>query len=574
VSALVTAAQMRALETAAIAAGISERDLMQSAGLAAAQEAWMALGAIEGREVLVICGPGNNGGDGLVAAQALAEWGARVHVYLLRPRPEGDAEWAAVVAAGVPATVAADDAGFTILERDLSGAALVLDAIFGTGFAPRARPIGGDAAQVLLRLRASREADPPVQLIALDLPSGVDADTGFADPLTVAADTTVTFGFAKVGLYATPGRSLAGEIVVAPIGLPADASAGLPYEDLRLGAVRERLPRRPVEGHKGTFGTVVVAAGSRRFPGAARLAAEAAARSGAGLVTLAAPAAIQPLLVALADATHEPLPSTDGTLDGDAARALLRALRGGRARTLLVGPGIDMTTATETFVTHLLEGLDGLSGLDTLDALDALDTVVLDADALNALARIPGWHGRLASGSPARQHILTPHPAEMARLAGTDARAVQADRLHAAVELAARCGSVVVLKGACTIVAHPDGRARISGVSTSALAHAGSGDVLAGMIAGFAAQGLDAFDAASAGVAVHAECGRLAEQRIGAASTLASDLLRLLPEVRRTVDPDGRRGATGTPEDGDASGDAGADAGRRAGSEWYNRQNG
>ncbi|MEI6137420.1 MAG: ADP/ATP-dependent (S)-NAD(P)H-hydrate dehydratase, partial [Chloroflexota bacterium] len=177
---------------------------------------------------------------------------------------------------------------------------------------------------------------------------------------------------------------------------------------------------------------------------------------------------------------------------------------------------------SEAFVTHLLAGLDAVEGLAA---------VVLDADALNALARTPGWYERLAL-----PRILTPHPAEMARLAGIEVAQVLAARLDTALGYAAHSGSIVVLKGACTIVAHPDGRARISGVSTSALAHAGSGDVLAGLIAGFLAQGLDAFDAASAGVAVHAECGRIAEQRLGAASTLASDLLRLLPDLRRTLD--------------------------------------
>ena len=515
-----TSAQMRDLEAAAVASGVSERELMARAGFAAAQETWLALGAVEGSEVLVLCGPGNNGGDGLVAARHLAEWGAVVCVYLLRARTDEDAEWARVVEFGIPSMTVAEDDEFAFLEDQLSGAAIVVDALFGTGFAPRERPIADDAAEVLWRLRAAREADPPVQLVALDLPSGVDADTGFADPHAVAADTTVTFGLAKVGLYAPPARSLAGEIIVADIGL--GAGGALPFEELLLRDVRARFPARLDEGHKGTFGTTVIAAGSRRFPGAARLAAEAAARSGTGLVTLAAPEAIQPLLATFLDATHEPLPSTGGTLDADAARGLQRALHAGRARSLLVGPGLDLTPATEAFVTHLLAGLDAVEGLAG---------VVLDADALNVLARTPGWYDRIAL-----PRVLTPHPAEMARLAGVEVADVQAARLDTALDYAARSGSVVVLKGACTVVAHPDGRARISGVSTSALAHAGSGDVLAGLIAGFLAQGLDAFDAASAGVAVHAECGQIAERRIGAASTLASDLLRLLPEVRRTLD--------------------------------------
>ena len=551
---LVTTAQMRALEAAAVVAGTSERELMANAGIAVAQEAWMMVGAVEGHPVLVLCGPGNNGGDGLVAARHLWEWGGDVHVYLLRARPDDDAEWAALKEAGIASTTVAEDPDFAFLEAQLSGASIVLDALFGTGFDPRARPIDGDAAEILLRLQAAHEALPPVRLIALDLPSGLDADTGYADPHTVMADATVTFGYSKVGLSVMPGRSFAGEVIPVTIGLPTVAAADLPYEDLRIRDARDRMPKRPPESHKGTFGTAMIAAGSRRFPGAALLAAEAAARSGAGLVTLAAPEVIQPLLVSLADVTHEPLSSTDGALDADAARGLLRALHAGRANALLVGPGLGLTPGTEAFVSHLLAGLDAVEGLDA---------IVLDADALNALAQRPGWHE--ASTVP---RILTPHPAEMARLMRSTVDEVQANRLHAALTYAAQSQSVVVLKGTCTIVAHPDGRARISDVATSALAHAGSGDVLAGLVVGFVAQGLEAYDAAAAAVAVHAECGQLGARRLGPASTLASDLLRLLPDVRRAIDPDGPglQSLVMMPEAEDPR------LSQQA--EWYNRQNG
>ena len=201
--------------------------------------------------------------------------------------------------------------------------------------------------------------------------------------------------------------------------------------------------------------------------------------------------------------------------------------------------------------------------LASLDDVEGLAGVVLDADALNALAKAQGWHARLAL-----PRILTPHPAEMGRLIGVSSEDVQAARLTVATRYANQSGSIVVLKGACTIVAHPDGRARLSEVATSALAHAGTGDVLAGLIAGFLAQGLEPFEAACAGVAVHAECGRRAAGSLGAASTLASDLLRLLPEVRRSVDPRGpalQMLATGGDD---------RDARLMQGAEWYNRQNG
>jgi ADP-dependent NAD(P)H-hydrate dehydratase / NAD(P)H-hydrate epimerase len=320
------------------------------------------------------------------------------------------------------------------------------------------------------------------------------------------------------------GRALAGRVEVAvDIGLSAQASRGaLPYEELRLRTLRDRMPKRPVDGHKGTFGTAFVAAGSRRYPGAARLAAEAAARSGCGLVALAAPEAIQHLLVGLPDPIHEPLPSTDGALDADAARALLRALQASRASALLVGPGLGRSDATRAFVQHLLAGLDAVEGLRG---------VVLDADALNLLAQEPAWHQRSAL-----PRVLTPHPAEMARLTDSTVDAVQADRLAVATRLARETSSVVVLKGACTIVAGPDGRARISEAATSALAHGGTGDVLAGLIVGLIAQGLGPYDAASTAVYLHAECARQVSDIYGEAATLASDLLRALPETRKLLE--------------------------------------
>ena len=525
---LVTSEQMRALERAAAEAGIPERELMRRAGVSVAQEAWLSLGMNEGAPILVICGPGNNGGDGLVAAVELAQWGAPVAVYLTRARGSDDAEWAAVQEAGLPATAAEDDPGFEVLERLLGQAALVVDAVFGIGLRPAERPIDGAPREVLSRLQAARERMSPPQVMAVDVPSGVDADSGAADPLAVRADQTVTFQCAKLGLFLGAGRGLAGRIEVIDIGIPTEAVADLPTEELRLRDVRAAAPKRADDSHKGTFGRAVIAGGSKRYPGAVRLAAEAAARSGCGLVTLAAPEAIQPLLVGLPDATHEPLPGTDGHLDAEGARALLRALHASSARAMLVGPGLGLTDNTRAFVQHLLAGVDAIAGLEAL---------VLDADALNVLADEAEWWTRTPM-----PRVLTPHPAEMARLVGRTVAEVQANRLGVATEYAARTQSVVVLKGAGTIIAAPDGRARISDVANSALAHGGTGDVLAGLIVGFLAQGMTPFDAASAGVWVQTEAARQVSDVYGAPSTLASDLLKALPEARKLLEPPSPRG--------------------------------
>ena len=522
---IVTVEQMRELEQAAARAGVTEQTLMENAGLIAAQEAWVAVGATNIRRVLVLVGPGNNGGDGLVAARELASWGALVDVYLLRSRAEDDPQWRALMETTSPeegeltaSGVAADDADLSALDGLLAQASCVVDALLGTG---AARPIEGDLARVLSRLSAARQRRVRPKLIAVDVPTGLDADTGQVDPATVEADMTVALGHPKVGLFAQPGQRFVGDVTTADIGLPPETEAGLPYEEITSRQTRELLPVRPSDAHKGTFGRVVVAAGSRRFPGAARLAAEAAARSGAGLVVLAAPETVQPLLVyGLPDAVHQPLPDTDGALNGAAAPALLSALPGVEA--LLVGPGLSLTATTEEFVRLLLSGLDGVEGLGA---------AVFDADALNALAKMPGWHQRLSL-----PRVLTPHPGEMARLTGSTTDEVQSNRLLHAVEYASETGSVVVLKGACTVVAAPDGRARISGVANAMLATAGTGDVLAGLIGGLLAQGLEPFDAASAAVYLHAATGEEVARGYGAAAALAQDLLRALPEIRRPLD--------------------------------------
>ncbi len=510
---------MRALEAAAEAAGHPTRALMEEAGLAAAQETWRAINGSEQRPVLVLVGPGNNGGDGLVAARHLLGRGMDVHVYLLRARADDDPAWQQTLAAEVPVTLGAEDSDGALLELLLGAADCVLDALLGTGVN---RPIEGDFAVALGRLAEARSRPRPPYLVALDLPTGVHADTGGADPLTVGADLTVCFGYMKTGMTQQPAGTLCGEIVRVDIGIPPALAEALPYEEADLAAARRAaMPRGPAS-HKGTFGHAMVAGGSRRYPGAVRLAAEACARSGTGLTTIAAPAVVQPLIApAFPDATHEPLPSAAGMVRGaDAARALLRALPGVDA--LLLGPGLAHTAATVEFVAHVLAGLD---------PVESLRAVVLDADALNALATLPGWHERLAL-----TRVLTPHPAEMGRLLGWPVARVQADRLATALHAAATTRSVVVLKGAGTVIAAPDGRARLSASANSMLATGGTGDVLAGLIVGLIAQGADPFDAASAAVYVHAEAGAIVARELGATAGLAQDLLRAIATPRRAMD--------------------------------------
>ena len=275
---LVTAAQMRALEQAAVDAGGSLEALMEAAGLAVAQEAWMQLGQLEGRRIAVLVGPGNNGGDGLVAARRLADWGAQVRCYALAPRD--DAQWTQTVEAGIPCgSVADDDADLEALRALLNSAELIVDALLGAG---RSRPIEGALARMLEALAAARSQRAAPRLIAVDLPTGVDPDSGLADPLTVAPDETVTFAYPKVGLYTQPGAALAGDVQTVDIGIPAELAGDLTVELVERRDAKALLPERPARSHKGTFGRVLVVAGSAAYPGAAILAASAAYRAGPG----------------------------------------------------------------------------------------------------------------------------------------------------------------------------------------------------------------------------------------------------------------------------------------------------
>jgi ADP-dependent NAD(P)H-hydrate dehydratase / NAD(P)H-hydrate epimerase len=511
---LVTSAQMLALEQAALAAGATVEQLMEQAGLAVAQEAWLSLGVVEGRRILVLVGPGNNGGDGLVAAAHLAEWGADVAVYMLLER-SGDTYLDRISVHGVPAFVATEDSGYHSLQEALDGAELIVDALLGTG---RSRPIEGSLADVLRRVNAAAGRPTPPKIIAVDLPTGVDADSGRVDPLALAADMTVTFGFAKVGLYTLPGSDLAGQVQVVDIGLPKDAAAALPIELLSTPWLRERLPKRPTSANKGTFGRVLVVAGSTNYVGAARLAAEACYRVGAGLVTIACPASLQPMIAAaIPEVTWLPLADEDGTFGERAIDQIITEIASFDA--MLIGPGLSQRPGVADAVLRLLAAIPA-----------NVRACVIDADALNALAVTPGWQERLTT--PA---ILTPHPGEMARLLGGTVGEVQHDRLNVAVKASADWRQVVVLKGAHTVIAAPDGRAAVSPYANPLLATAGTGDVLAGAIAGLLAQGMEPFEAAASGVYLHALAADDLSEDLGDRGMLASELLPALPRAIRTV---------------------------------------
>lgn len=512
---LVTVEQMRYLDRNA---GVPVPQLMENAGLAVAQEVWLLLGEVAERAIVVLAGPGNNGGDGLVAARHLHDWGSKVNVYMLKPRDaDQDDVYRQVVERDIPVKTVAEDEGFQALEEMLSRAEVVIDSLLGTG---RMRTIDGELAEIMKRLAAARQRPLPPRILALDVPSGVDGDTGAADPLCVPAEVTVTMAHSKVGLHTLPAAQYCGRVEVADIGIPAALSQELPYELMTAAWARSLLPPRPPEANKGTFGKVLVVAGSTNYIGAAYLAAVGAGRVGAGLVTLACARSIYPIMASkLVESTFLPLPDVEGFLTGESAHSVLQALDQGYSA-LLVGCGLGQMAYVQAFIQSVLPRLKG----------ETLRAVVIDADGLNALASREHWWQELTL--PA---IVTPHPGEMSRLTGLPIADIQADRLQTAVRQASAWRTTVILKGAHTVVASPDGRARVSPFANPALASGGTGDVLAGAIAGLVAQGLEPFDAAALAVYLHGQAGEKVRGELGDAGLLAGDLLPALPQVIREL---------------------------------------
>jgi len=507
---VVTSRQMRDLEQRAAAGGLPSEVLMDRAGLAVSREMKRLLGGVAGRCVLVLVGPGNNGGDGLVAARHLHDWGAEVGICMVKPRQESDVNYRLVRERGIPTVVVGQGQGQPAMDSLVASAEVILDALYGTG---KTRPLSGASEEVLQRARERKEKDGSLRVFAVDLPSGLDADTGAVDRACLTADVTITLAYPKTGLYSFPGAAWAGQIVVADIGIPPELAEGILTEEITADEVRARLPERRRDANKGTFGRVLVVGGSANYVGAAYLASTAAARVGAGLVTVAIAGSLQPILASkLTEATYLLLPESEpGTIAADSAETIRSSLAAYDA--LLLGCGLGQGPGVAELVSSLLRSAD-------------LPPTILDADALNILARIPQWWRNLPGDA-----VLTPHPGEMSRLTGLSVEEIQSRRISVAVEAARDWQKTVVLKGAHTVVAAPDGRVRINPVANPGLASAGTGDVLAGIIAGLSAQGCSLFDAASAGVFLHGQAGEVVKGEMGDTGMLASDLLPALPTV-------------------------------------------
>ncbi len=544
---VVTTAQMRQIEKEADAAGHSYADMMESAGRAVAQAVRAAL-AKDRRRVLLLVGPGNNGGDALVAARYLHEWHYECTLYIWKRSTDIDTNYDRTQELGIVTVWSQEDTDFaqlTILARESDA---IVDGLLGTGTTGALR---GNLGDMLSRLASAlaRPAsdDPPLTplvppasagaftrtraiVVAVDGPSGLDFDSGHIDERALYADLSVTFGYPKPGLFALPGAAHVGELTVADIGLDPALAADISLTVATPDAVAHMLPPRPLDAHKGTFGTALVVGGSANYVGAPCLAAKAAYRVGAGLVTLGIAGSLQSAMSPQApEATFLLLPHDLGSLVEEAARVIGTSAK---VDALLIGPGLGQEKGTAAFVQALCGAQPprrkavGFGAHSETPPEYALAPMVIDADALNLLSQSPDWWKHLRV--PA---VITPHPGEMARLTKLPVTEVQADRVGTARRYAQEWGVDVLLKGAYSVVASPKGDVTIIPMAHPILATAGTGDVLAGAVVGLMAQGLAPYEAAICGAYLHAMAGLRLSNEMGDAGMLAGDLLPALPRV-------------------------------------------
>ncbi|HEY3193306.1 MAG TPA: NAD(P)H-hydrate dehydratase [Solirubrobacterales bacterium] len=490
---LLDADQMRATDRWAINdRGVPSLELMETAGRAVAEAAAEAAGS---SRAAVVCGKGNNGGDGLVAARVLREMGFEVDALLLSP-PEGLSDDAK---ANLERFDGARHVELGELPAAIRGTGVVIDAVFGTGFAGSPREPATSA------IDAMNEAEAPV--VATDIASGVNASTGEVEGKAAAADLTVTFHAPKLGHWIAPGKEHTGELRVAPIGIPDGAptqtSAGL------IGTrVLELAPHRAAGSTKFSSGQVVVIGGSRGLTGAVCLSALGAIRTGAGYATVAVPADLEAIFeTKLTEVMSIGCASRDGRLRPAASEQILGATE--RAAGVVLGSGMGREQGTQRLIQELTSRIEA--------------PLVLDADGLNAHA---GRIDKLADREGPL--VLTPHAGEMGRLLDRESEAIDARRLESAREAATRSGGIVVLKGDDSIVTDGE-RVAVNGVSSPQLATAGTGDVLTGMIAALIARGIEPFAATCAAVVAHSRAGRAAGERMGHDSVIAGDVIDSIP---------------------------------------------
>ena len=507
---IVSVSEMIALEKAADRAGLSYQSMMQNAGQGIAAWVYEYLPVENG--VVALVGAGNNGGDTLIALTALALRGVRTIAFLAKERPNDPLISEYLSTSGSIVDISGNER-LELLGMALRPGVILLDGLLGTGFR---LPLRGALRDIMAGIHKLVKNRPGTFIVAVDCPSGVDCDTGEVSDVTFAANYTLCMAAVKQGLLRHPGRSFVGEVHLIDIGL--DQVVGLPdvrpMEMVSKDMVKQNLPARPDVGHKGTFGTCIVVAGTRSFTGAVYLTGKAAYRAGCGLVDIATLPEVQRSLAgALIEAVWTLLPDKDDAYDRGGSEVLVKKIAG--ADSLVLGPGLGLAKETTIFVDQLLSVLP-----------EVLPTLI-DADGLKHLSRIKQWWKRLPS-----QTILTPHPGEMSILTGLSLDIIQANRWEIAQEFAQKWQVTLILKGAASVIAAPSGKIWVSPVSDAALATAGSGDVLSGVIGGLMAQGVSLPEAGVAGTWLHTGAGVKARKKLGTdISVTAMDILNGISSV-------------------------------------------
>lgn len=522
---LISVEQMKALESAANESGYSYDKMMLKAGQNLAQvvhDHYFEKGI---NRVMGLVGGGNNGGDTIIALTALQKLGWTCSMFLIKEDPT----WQTLI-------IELHANGGRVVERErfeeeLTHTQLVLDGVMGTGFKMPMREPFTDFMKKFNKLSQGKI------IVAVDCPSGVDCVTGDACVDTLHADLTVSMEAVKEGMLKFPAYEFCGEIVTVDLGIPAKTLKSFDSGDAVIDAelVKALLPKRGISSHKGSFGHLLVCGGSVNYPGAPMLAAKSAYRTGAGLVECAIPERVYVAAVANnIESIFTLLEDQDGVIAENAAAVLIPKMK--EIDCLLIGPGIGREETTQRFIKRLLFGMNGrnqtagagfVPGTVKAKTKDAekFPSMVIDADALRLLTEIDLWYEKLPA-----EAVLTPHPGEMSALTGLSVEEIQNNRLEIARRFARQWGQVVVLKGALTVVASADGKAAVMPFANSALAKAGTGDVLAGMIAGLMAQGVAPFEAATSGVWLHARAAEGVVKSQGTQySLLAGDLVNAIP---------------------------------------------
>lgn len=541
---LVTVEEMQSVEREANKSGLTYEMMMEHAGNGLADEVERVYKPLKGGGVLGLVGSGNNGGDTLVALANLVEKGWSATAYIVKARPKDDPLVNRLTSSGGSVIPINTDPEFEKLKRAVQSHEVIMDGVLGTGIT---LPLKGKIAESLAFIQSVLDQMPKKpKIVAVDCPSGADCNTGEVAPESLAADLTVTMAAVKAGLLKFPANDLIGELRLVSIGLDDQGRRSKIWQSIKREVadanwVRQRLPNRPRDAHKGTFGTALIVAGSVNYTGAALLAGKAAYLAGVGLVTMAVPAPLHTTLAGhFPEGTWLILPHEMGVIDESAAEVVLENL--GRATAMLLGPGLGVEDKTEKFLANLIAstpqsrrvriGFVAAEREVEEEEKISLPPLVIDADGLKLMKQIPDWSGKLPKTT-----VLTPHPGEMAVLTGLSVPEIQSNRIDITEHYAGKWGHVVMLKGANTVVAEPNGRTAVIPVASPALARAGTGDVLAGIIVGLRAQGLEAFESAVSGGWIHAQSGLGAAKSKGTTmSVLAGDLLEAMIEVVAELD--------------------------------------